>query len=172
VKNWSHRKVLVDKLGDEFPASKSELLDRAMVRFPCNKIILDPARNRNNLNKDQTKSTLGHKFDEVNNDESIAKNNKKKSGNEDSDHTNKDAQNYEDNNEEKDKAEPKDDNKEGGSKETKGYAEVEDEATANMNTECTKGKYKQTKYDDSDKMNEDKYCLDLQNNGFKQHTSA
>jgi hypothetical protein len=34
VKNWSHWRVLVDELRNELPAGKSELLDRAMVRFP------------------------------------------------------------------------------------------------------------------------------------------
>jgi hypothetical protein len=110
---------------------------------------------------------LSHKFDEINDEESTTKNNTK-SGNEEADHTDEDALN-EENNEEKAKAEPKDDNKEGGHKETKGYAKSE--ATANKNAEHTEGESKQIKYD-CDKMHEDKYCLDLQNNGFKQHTSA
>jgi hypothetical protein len=131
-----------------------------------NEMTQEPTLNRKTIDKDQIKSTLSHKFDEIYNEETTANNNMK-NGNEEADNADKDTLNKESKYETQ--AEPYYDNKEVGPKANKGYKESK--AIVKTTEGHAEGEYKQIK-NDIDKMNEDKYCLDLQNNGLKQHTSA
>jgi hypothetical protein len=87
-----------------------------------NETTQDHARNQKTMDKDQIKSTLSQKFDEINNEQTTANNNMK-NGNEEADHTDKDDLNKKSKDEPQ--AEPHDDSKEVGLKVNKGYAESE-----------------------------------------------
>jgi hypothetical protein len=175
----SPRSILKGKAPEE---NEEETKKKEGKEKTDDKIITPPhGSHSKGLDKDEIRSKLGFTFERMNNNkESITKNNKNKSGNDEVKNTkeaNEDTEAGKSKNEqEEDDEENSEQGDSAGDNENNNKQEEKDNTNnEGDNKENNEGndEEKKDKNDnkDIDKMEEDKYCLDLHGGGYKKHTS-